>query len=151
MDGVKFPQVSLLENSYISSFGELSFGKWSAHQSRRWLVQFVSHFSPSPPPPTLIFFPFSRKLKKRAFCLLSWKVTLKFICALFICFHLCHSWAAVCYIGQSRWIPNLHSSSVLGKFHHHPPPLVFCAGPTKYYSFQFKYWDISGLCFSTCR
>lgn len=136
-------------NSYVSGLGEFSFGKWRTHQSRRWLVQFVS-WLPSHLPPPLAFLPPSRKLRKRAFCLLFRKIALKFICALFICFDLCHSWAAVGYVEQSRWIPNLHIQAVCWERFNTtlpPPTLLFGGIQPTCYSFQFQYWDISALSF----
>lgn len=113
------------ENSYISSLRELSFGKWGTHQSRSWLVQFVSQllffFS-------LLFFLPPKSLRK-VFCVLFRKVTLKFIC-----FHLCHSWAAVGYIGQRRWIPNLYIQALYWeRFSTHP--VLFCRVQLQYYNF----------------
>lgn len=66
--------VCLLGNSYISSPGEFSFGKWSTHQNRRWLVHFVSWLPSHLPLPPCFFSPLLESLGKEPFVFYSGKL-----------------------------------------------------------------------------
>lgn len=116
----------LLGNSYISSLGEFSFGKWSTHQSRRWLVQFVSCLPSLPHPPSLLFFPLPESLGKEPFVFYSgklhWNSSVLYSSALICAIHgqlwvmlnkadefLTSTFKAVCWERFNTTLPSPHT------------------------------------------
>lgn len=86
-------QIWVLQSPRVSRLGKSRFGKLGVHQIRRRLVQFLSRFPP------LLF----ERLKKRVLCFLfKESYTEIHLCGIHR-LHLCHSWAAVGYIGQWWW------------------------------------------------